>query len=547
MLLGERLPQPPKDVPLLPDDEAATQGLTVRQLVEKHTSDPKCAVCHRRIDPFGFALEAFDAIGRHRDKDLGDRPIDTQRQSDGRHRIRRPRRPAKLPAHQAARRLSATILPQSCSATPWAERCNSPTSRCWPKCRANLTANDYQMDRRPSRRSSAADSSARSAERKPRLTIEVIKLSHRFEPALNESDRYEQSQILPPHDASRPRRLDGAAVAGIAHRLGRRARGADSRERSARAAGRALRRQRLSQQGMVGQGRRQGDGAGPGARAAGRLREKMLFIRGLYNEEALKGNIHSSQTGNLLSGAPLASGGEIRSGTSIDQLLAQTLRPLDQGAEPRAGLREVEPVGPQELLDALQLAHLVESPTTPTPLELYPALAFDRLFKDEVQRGDKSVLDAVLADASDLRRRISTTDQRKLDEYLDSVRDVEQRIENAGKQGELQGWRPTLDKPNIPRPPDGIPQNIADHMRLMCDILVLGFQTDTTRITHAQAEQRSLVAPLPAPGRRLHDPPPAVALRHGRLAEGEPVLPRATRLHRPQARRDSGRRADAAR
>ena len=53
------------------------------------------------------------------------------------------------------------------------------------------------------------------------------------------------------------------------------------------------------------------------------FREKLLFIRGLYNEEALKGNIHSSQTGNLLSGAPLASGGEIRSGTSIDQLLAQ--------------------------------------------------------------------------------------------------------------------------------------------------------------------------------------------------------------------------------
>ncbi|MCA9263495.1 MAG: DUF1552 domain-containing protein, partial [Planctomycetales bacterium] len=53
-------------------------------------------------------------------------------------------------------------------------------------------------------------------------------------------------------------------------------------------------------------------------------RDKLLFIRGLYNEEALKGNIHSSQTGNLLSGAPLASGGEIRSGTSIDQVLAQT-------------------------------------------------------------------------------------------------------------------------------------------------------------------------------------------------------------------------------
>ncbi|MFN0053806.1 MAG: DUF1552 domain-containing protein, partial [Planctomycetales bacterium] len=77
----------------------------------------------------------------------------------------------------------------------------------------------------------------------------------------------------------------------------------------------------------------------------------------------------------------------------------------------------------------------------------------------------------------------SITDQRKLDEYLDSVRDVEQRIAGAGQRGELQGWRPTLDKPDRPRPPDGIPQNIADHMRLMCDILVLGFQTDTTRIT----------------------------------------------------------------
>jgi hypothetical protein len=123
------------------------------------------------------------------------------------------------------------------------------------------------------------------------------------------------------------------------------------------------------------------------------------------------------------------------------------------------------------------------SPTTPTPLELYPALAFDRLFKDEASPADKSVLDAVLADAQDLRRDISASDQRKLDEYLDSVREVEKRIENAGKRGELQGWRPTLDKPNIKRPADGIPQDIGEHMKLMCDLLVLGFQTDTTRIT----------------------------------------------------------------
>src|SRR3954454_1078591 len=212
-------------------------------------------------------------------------------------------------------------------------------------------------------------------------------------------------------------------------------------------------------------------------------REKMLFIRGLFNEQALKGNIHSSQTGNLLSGAPLASGGEIHSGTSVDQLLAQKYGRSTKVPSLVLGCETSNPAIHKNY-SMLYSSHISwSSPTTPTPLELYPALAFDRLFKDEVQRGDKSVLDAVMVDASDLRRRISRGDQRKIDEYLDSVRDVEQRIARAGKQGELQGWRPTLQKPNMQRPADGIPQNIADHMRLMCDILVLGFQTDTTRIT----------------------------------------------------------------
>jgi hypothetical protein len=213
------------------------------------------------------------------------------------------------------------------------------------------------------------------------------------------------------------------------------------------------------------------------------FREKLLFVRGLYNVEATKGNIHSSQTGNLLSGAPLASGGDIRSGTSVDQLLART---YGRSTKVPSLVLACEKSNPSvhKNYSMLYSSHISwSSPTSPTPLELYPALAFDRLFKDEVERGDKSVLDAVMADARDLRRQISPSDQRKLDEYLDSVRDVEQRIESAGKKGELQGWRPALDRPNIPRPPDGIPQNIADHMRLMCDILVLGFQTDTTRIT----------------------------------------------------------------
>jgi hypothetical protein len=77
VLLGERLPRPPKDVPLLPEDEAS-QTLTMRELVEKHTSDERCAHCHVRIDPFGFSLEHYDAIGRKRDADLGGQAINTR-------------------------------------------------------------------------------------------------------------------------------------------------------------------------------------------------------------------------------------------------------------------------------------------------------------------------------------------------------------------------------------------------------------------------------------------------------------------------------------
>lgn len=76
VVLGEKLPRPPKGVPILPEE--APQGLTERQLIERHSSDAKCAGCHQRIDPFGFALEGFDAIGRARAKDAAGLAIDTR-------------------------------------------------------------------------------------------------------------------------------------------------------------------------------------------------------------------------------------------------------------------------------------------------------------------------------------------------------------------------------------------------------------------------------------------------------------------------------------
>lgn len=145
VLLGERLPKPPKGVPPLPDDEAATQGLTVRQLVEKHVSDPKCSVCHKRIDPYGFSLEAFDAIGRHRDKDLGDRPVDTRVKTidgaefdglDGlRNYLLTKRRDAFL--RQCCRKLLGYALGRAVQLS------DDPLLT---EMQTNLAANDYRMD-----------------------------------------------------------------------------------------------------------------------------------------------------------------------------------------------------------------------------------------------------------------------------------------------------------------------------------------------------------------------------------------------------------------
>src|SRR5205807_10637679 len=178
------------------------------------------------------------------------------------------------------------------------------------------------------------------------------------------------------------------------------------------------------------------------------VREKLLFLRGLYNQEALIGGIHSCQTGNLLTGAHLAPAGEIKSGVSCDQVIAERVK--DQTKVPSLVLGcEPSIAAIHKNYSMTYSSHISwSSPTTPTPLELYPALAFDRLFRDEVGRADASVLDLVLEEAQGLRGKISHTDRGKLDEYLSSVREIEHRIQQAGKQGRLQGWKPTLDKPN---------------------------------------------------------------------------------------------------
>jgi hypothetical protein len=119
---------------------------------------------------------------------------------------------------------------------------------------------------------------------------------------------------------------------------------------------------------------------------------------------------------------------------------------------------------------------------TPIAPEIYPRAAFDQLFDASSLQEQKSVLDTVYQQAKSLGNTINHQDREKLNDYMDGIREIERRIELATSEGRLEGWRPTLKEPNMPPPPPGLPQNIPEHMKLMVDIMLLGFQMDKTRI-----------------------------------------------------------------
>jgi len=126
-----------------------------------------------------------------------------------------------------------------------------------------------------------------------------------------------------------------------------------------------------------------------------------------------------------------------------------------------------------------------ESPESPVPNEVYPSLAFDSLFENRGSQRNLSVLDRVRDQLATLGRQVSSADRGKLDEYLTSVRDVEKRAQDmrAAKEkadaNAMKGGRAAVA---MARPDNGLPEDVRDHMRLMCDILALAFQTDKTRI-----------------------------------------------------------------
>ncbi len=216
------------------------------------------------------------------------------------------------------------------------------------------------------------------------------------------------------------------------------------------------------------------------------LRAKLNVVSGLFNKHATGVGIHPGQTGNILSGAALKKGAELKGGVSVDQVLARHVG--QDTVQPSMVLGCEQPItGYHETNFSMAYSSHISwaSATSPVPMEVYPALAFDSLFDNRGPKRNRSILDRVREQAAGLSRQVSAGDRARLDEYLTSVREVERRVaparaaqEEASERARDHG-RPAL---TMERPENGLPQDIREHMRLMCDIVALGFQTDKTRV-----------------------------------------------------------------
>jgi hypothetical protein len=216
------------------------------------------------------------------------------------------------------------------------------------------------------------------------------------------------------------------------------------------------------------------------------LKRKINVIDGLFVKALTGQGIHPAQTGSLLSGAHITKGAIIHSGISVDQMIANKVG--DDTPQPSIVLACDQPMtGYHETNFSMAYSSHIswQTPESPVPVEVYPSLAWDNLFDNRGSLLNLSVLDRVKDRAEALSRKISSTDRSKLDEYLTSVREVERRVEGMRKTKEDaddSAQAKNTVAATMDRPTNGLPEDLRDHARLMCDIIAIAFQTNKTRV-----------------------------------------------------------------
>ena len=224
------------------------------------------------------------------------------------------------------------------------------------------------------------------------------------------------------------------------------------------------------------------------------FRDQLLVVSGLAhrNGEALGDGPgdHARAGASWLTGVhpKKTQGADIRNGMSVDQMLALAIGRSTPLPSLELGLQDVRMVGGCDSGYSCAYSNTISwsSPTTPLPYESNPRRVFERLFGDGEttdpaarairSRQNRSLLDFVLDDARRLSSSLGAGDRRKLSDYLDSVREVERRIQNAERQEASSADLPALDRP------EGVPPTFEEHVRLMSDLITIAFQADLTRV-----------------------------------------------------------------
>jgi uncharacterized protein DUF1552 len=220
-----------------------------------------------------------------------------------------------------------------------------------------------------------------------------------------------------------------------------------------------------------------------------RFRDDLTVISGLSNSKAFAttapGPDHPQAATNFMTGIGGVRG-ELRAGISVDQIIAKEFAKETQLASLELGLDPADLLGRcdrGEFSCAYKDTMSWRGPTTPLPMECNPRVVFERIFGDTEStsaadrrarmKETRSILDSLAEDSSRLRRKVGRADAAKITEYLESIRDIERRIQLAEEQSSKE--LPLLDRPA------GAPPTFAEHAKMMFDLQLLAFQTDMTR------------------------------------------------------------------
>jgi hypothetical protein len=233
------------------------------------------------------------------------------------------------------------------------------------------------------------------------------------------------------------------------------------------------------------------------------LKGEFSVLSGLTHQKAHAngdgGGDHARALSTFLTGVQVRKthGADIRAGISADQIAASQVGKLTRFASLEIGCEPGSLAGNCDSGYSCAYSHSIAWRTESTPVskEVNPRLVFERLFasgrpgetaeaRAKREKYNKSVLDFVLDDAKALHAQLGQSDQRKMDEYLSAVRELEQRIARADKG-------PAVSEDQV-KLPSGVPSDYAEHLKIMAELMVLAFQTDTTRIcTYIFADEGS--------------------------------------------------------